>query len=69
MYQQLMRVLHVMQELILSPIEMLMMTCQPKQVLIASHQLSVGDDISTNEMPYIHCPLQLLLVQMLLENF
>jgi len=51
MYQQLMRVLHVMQELILSPIEMLMMTCQPKQVLIASHQLSVGDDISTNEMP------------------
>jgi hypothetical protein len=69
MYQQLKRVLHVMQELILSPIEMLMTTCQQKQVLIASHQLSVGDDISTNEMPYIHYPLQLLLLRLLLQNF
>jgi len=68
-YQQLKRVLHVMQELILSTIEMLMMTCQPKQVPIASHQLSVGDEISTHETPYIHCPLQLLLLRLLLQNF
>jgi hypothetical protein len=55
MYQQLNRVLHVMHELILSTVEMLTTMCQPKQVLfclktqkqvpIASHQLSVGDDI------------------------
>lgn len=66
MYQQLMRVLHVIQELMLSTIEMLITTCQPKQVPFFSYQLAVGDDISTNEMPY--CPLQLLLLR-LLENF